>query len=173
MEFLSQKTIFSSRSWKLVQGTYKEGSRKITFNFIEHPQTVVIIPFISKNEIILIRQYRYPLKKFIWELPAGKVKEGESIKECAARELEEETGFKAGKLKKLFSFYSTPGYSSEIIHVFIASELKKGEQKLDEREIIPRVKRFKIKDAIKLITERKIKDGKTILALLSLSLRFK
>jgi ADP-ribose pyrophosphatase len=134
-------------------------------NFIQFRNTVGILPLIEKDKIVLIRQFRFPINKEIWEIPAGKLDKGEKPEIGAKRELKEETGYEARELKKIGEFYLSPGYSTEYMYLFLAKGLKKGEQSLDKGEKIREVKIFSRKEVLKMIKTRKIVDAKTILAL--------
>jgi ADP-ribose pyrophosphatase len=140
------------------------GKTKVKRDVVEFPKTVGILPMIEKDKIVLIRQFRSPINKEIWEIPAGKLDRGEKPEEGAKRELKEETGYEAKKLKKIGVFYLAPGYSTEYMHLFLARGLKKGEQSLEKGEKIKEVKIFSKKEVLKMIKSRKIVDGKTILA---------
>src|SRR5262245_44688540 len=91
---------------------------------ILHPGGVCAVPVLADGRIILVRQFRYPLQKYILELPAGKLDSGESPLDTIARELEEEAGVRAARIERLCSFYTSPGISNEILHVFIARDLE-------------------------------------------------
>jgi ADP-ribose pyrophosphatase len=132
---------------------------------VEHPGAVAMLPVISRDRILLINQYRYPVGKWILEVPAGTLKDGESPDECALRELEEETGYKARTLKKLLTIYPSPGYSTESIHIYVASELEKSTQKLEEDEELTVIE-MDVDEAIEELMRRDEIDGKTLLALL-------
>ncbi len=138
---------------------------KIKWDLVNVPRAVGILPLIGKDKIVLIRQFRFPINKEIWEIPAGKLKKGEKPEIGAKRELEEETGYMAKNLKKVGEFYLSPGYSTEYMYLFLARGLKKGQQNLSKREKIKEVKVFSKKEILKMIKERKIVDAKTILAL--------
>jgi ADP-ribose pyrophosphatase len=141
------------------------GKAKIKRDVVKFPKTVGILPLIGKDKIILIRQFRFPIGKEIWEIPAGKLDRGEKPEIGAKRELKEETGYEAKELKKIGEFYLSPGYSTEYMYLFLAKGLKKGEQSLDKGEKIKEVKIFSRKEVLKMIKSRKIVDAKTILAL--------
>ncbi|MGB9729786.1 MAG: NUDIX hydrolase [Thermoprotei archaeon] len=128
---------------------------------VEHPGAVAILAFLDDNTILMVKQYRRAVDKILLELPAGTLKIGETPEQCAARELEEETGYKARKIEKLGAFYLAPGYSNEILHVFIAKELEKSQQKLEIDEDI-RVEKIGIKELLTMINNGEIKDAKTI-----------
>lgn len=159
---LQKKIIYKGREITL-ELIKRENFQK---EIVVFPNTVAILPLISKRKIILIRQYRFPAKKELWEIPAGKLKKGEKPEMGAKRELREETGFQAGKLEKIGEFYLSPGYLTEYMHLFRATFLKKGDQSFDKDEIIKDVKIFDLKKAFEMIKKKKIIDAKTILAIL-------
>lgn len=149
---------------KLIEGKLK--GKHIKKEVVVFPNSVTILPLIEKNKIVLIKQYRFPIEKEIWEVPAGKLDKGEDPADCAKRELKEETGFIAEKLEKIREFYLAPGYSTEYTTLFRATLLKKGEQALTDSEIISKVKVFRLDHALKMIENGEIIDAKTILALM-------
>jgi len=124
----------------------------------------VVVPVIS-DEIILVHQFRKPPEKVFIELPAGKLEYGEDPAVCAARELKEETGYSAGRLVKIMELYPAPAFSDEILHVFLATELSKGEASPDEGEFIT-AKAYKIAEALAMIEEGIINDSKTVAGIL-------
>jgi ADP-ribose pyrophosphatase len=136
-------------------------------DLVIHPGASVIIPILPDNKVVLVRQYRFPIKQYTWEVPAGTLKKGEPPLVCAKRELEEETGFKAGKIRKLLHFYSSPGFLVEKMHIYLATNLKKGKQNFDEDEDID-VGIFTIAETKRLIKTNKLTDSKTLIALLYL-----
>jgi ADP-ribose pyrophosphatase len=115
---------------------------------------------------MLVKQYRYSVKDFVLEIPAGTIEKGETPEESIKRELQEEISYKPGKLEKLGWVYLTPGYSNEKIHLFKATELEKAKKKAEEDENIEVVK-MKIEEALSKIRSGEIKDGKTVIAILS------
>ena len=131
---------------------------------IEHPGAALIVPFLSPNKIIFLRQYRAVMKKVLYELPAGTTSPGESPLACARRELPEETGYSARKIKKAGFIYPVPGYSTEVIHIFMAEGLKPQKAEKDFDEIIQTVvlSRAQVR---RLFRQGKIHDAKTICAL--------
>lgn len=141
------------------------GKMKVKRDVVNFPKTVGVLPLVGKNKFILIKQFRFPIKKEIWEIPAGILEKGEKPEIGAKRELKEETGYEANELKKIGEIFLTPGYSTEYMYLFLAKGLKKGEQKLDEGEMIKEVKIFSKKEILKMIKNQEIVDGKTILAL--------
>lgn len=131
---------------------------------IDHPEAAAIIPFISDDEIIMVRQFRYALEKETLEIPAGKVDPGESAEGCARRELLEETGYEAKELKFIYTYAPAIGYSNELIHVYSAHKLKKLNAKIDQREIIS-LEILHLERIKGMIKEGLIVDGKTLIAL--------
>ena len=136
----------------------------VRLQLIEHPGAVLIVPFLTKDKILILRQYRPAIGQTLYELPAGTLEPGERNQTCAHRELIEETGFRARTLKRLGKIYPVPGYSTEIIHIFQAQKLTPAFAPGDADEIIePRVmSRGEIR---RLFLRGQIVDAKTICAL--------
>lgn len=131
---------------------------------VRHPGSVSILP-VEDGHVYLIKQYRYPLDGYIWEIPAGTLEEGESPEECARRELEEETGLRAGRLEKMFEAYLIPGYGTEKMHFFLATELSQGEMHPEPSEKIE-VHKLPLDRVLKMVRDNEIVDAKTVAALL-------
>lgn len=139
----------------------KTGKRE----YVRQPDAVAAIPFLDRENIILVKQYRYPIRRITYELPAGKTAKNEKPVVCMKRELEEETGFTSNNIKKLISFYPSTAFSTEMLHIFAATNLKKVKTKPDEDEFIEsEIVRYK--KALQWITSGKILDAKTIIGLL-------
>lgn len=132
---------------------------------VEHPGGVCILPVDSDNCCYMVRQYRYPVGRSMLEAPAGKLEYGEDPEECAARELSEETGFDSGKLVYLGRFYTSPGISTECLHIYLALDLKKGSMHLDEDEFL-NVEKHSLSSLLKMVMNGEIQDGKTATAIL-------
>lgn len=163
---LSSKTLYEGRVLRLkVDHIIEPGNIKATREVVEHPGSVVILPFLSNGQIILVRQYRYPANQSMWELVAGSMETGESVIRAARRELLEETGYRARFLKTILSFYSSPGFLTERMYLVEARDLtfSKANPEADERI---EVKEFSQSQVKQLLTEKKIKDGKTLVGLL-------
>ncbi len=118
------------------------------------------------GKILLVKQFRYPYQEEIWEIPAGKKNQGECAQETAIRELEEEGGIIAERVEKMFDIYPTPAYNTEIISIFRAVNVRKGNVHLDEDEFLT-AKWFDKKELKKMINDGEIKDAKTLIALLA------
>ncbi len=134
----------------------------------DHPGGAAVVPLFDDGTVILVHQYRYPVKKHLLELPAGKLDPGEDPQVCAARELEEETGYVAGSMKKLTAIYTTPGFCSEQLHIFVATALKKSSrgQRLEEGELDLTIRQFPLEQVVSMIAQGEIVDGKTICGIL-------
>lgn len=135
-----------------------------TREVVVHPGGVVAIPVLDDGRLLLIRQFRYALKKYVLEFPAGKMEGSYSPDEAIARELEEETGHSAGSLEHLCSFYTSPGISTEFVHLFLARNLKPVPQRLEEGEHIV-VEPLELRKCLDLARRGEILDGKTLLGL--------
>lgn len=142
---------------------------KAVREWIEHPGASAVIPLLPDNQIILVRQFRYPVGKVTLEVPAGKLdKVGEDPIECARRELSEETGYSAGKIWKLTTIATTVGFTNEYIHLYAASDLKAGELHPDSDEFINVVK-VPLTAALQMVETGKIFDAKSAVLILLLA----
>ncbi len=133
---------------------------------VEHPGACAVAALLENKKLLLVKQYRKPFDEFLLEIPAGKLDAGESPEECAARELEEETGYTASELIEIMDFYPSPGYSNEKIKIFKAAGLKKTIKMPDPDEFIQTVK-VDADEALSYVKTGKIKDGKTVAAILA------
>lgn len=136
--------------------------KEATRDVVRHPGAAVILPVTDDWKILMVEQYRKPCEMVSLELPAGKLDAGEPPEECARRELQEETGYIAGKLEKVLTIHSTPGFSDEVLHMFIATNLVPNKANPDEDEFIS-CKEYEIPELISMIEEGKITDAKTII----------
>lgn len=137
----------------------KQSTREI----VNHPGAVAIIPINDNGELLLVRQFRKALEKEIYEIPAGKLEKGENPDACALRELEEETGFKSDVLEKVASFYTSPGFADELIHIYYTKSLIKGKEQLDEDEFLDLVP-VSLDEARSMVSDGRIHDAKTVYA---------
>lgn len=141
------------------------GGRRVIRDLLIHPGAVVVIPLLGEDRIVMLRQYRPGPSRWIVELPAGTIEEGEDPEETAERELLEETGYRAGRLRQLFKMYSSPGVSNEVLYVFLARDLEyEGPSHQEDEEIEVIV--VGLSEAIEMIGRGDIVDGKTIASLL-------
>jgi ADP-ribose pyrophosphatase len=137
---------------------------------IRHPGASAVVPFLSDPtgddpQVLLIRQYRYAAERYLYEVPAGRLDPGESPADCARRELREETGCQAQGVEHLFTMYTTPGFTDEKIHVFMAVGLTRGEVAREADEFIE-VETMPLSRALGLVERGEIQDAKTALALM-------
>ena len=137
---------------------------------VRHPGASAIVPFLSDPKgndpaILLLRQYRYAAERFLLEIPAGRLEPGEDPTTCAIRELREETGCTATRMEQMTTIFTTPGFTDERIHLFMATGLERGEVAHEHDEFIE-VQTFRLSDALRMIETGEIVDAKTALALL-------
>ena len=140
-----------------------------TLEMIRHPGASAVVPLLGDPgddpEVLLIRQYRYAADQFLYEIPAGRLDPGETPADCARRELQEETGFTAERVEHVFTMYTTPGFTDEKIHLFVATGLVAGQahREADEfMELVP----TRLSRALSMVEQGEIQDAKTALALL-------
>ena len=144
----------------------------VELEVIRHQGAAAVVPLKDDGSVVLIRQYRHAAGGYIYEIPAGKLDPGEDPRQCAARELEEEIGCRASSFTRLLSFFTTPGFTDEVIHVFLATGLSPGTQHLDHDEVLEVVE-MPLAEAIAQIQDGTIRDGKTIVGLQAVYLRRK
>ena len=132
---------------------------------IEHNGGVALAAITPAGKMVLVRQYRKAAEKAVLEVPAGKIEIGEEHRVTAERELKEETGYTAGKIEFITSFYSSIGYSTEVIYLYYATELIPGEPDFDDNEALD-ILEFELKDLKKMVLSGEIEDAKTIAAIL-------
>jgi len=137
---------------------------------IRHSGASAVVPFLDDPEsddprILLIRQYRYATEGYVYEIPAGRLDEGEDPAACAMRELREETGYTAGKLRPLTTFYTTPGFTDERIHLFLATDLQSGQTEREADEIMD-LHPMRRSEVLRMVQSGDIMDGKTMVGLL-------
>lgn len=166
-KMISSKNIYKGRIVNLRVDEVVLPDGKITSReVVEYAGAVAVVPVNEKGELLLVRQYRYAVGETLLEIPAGKIERGEDYASSAARELVEETGYEAGNLKHLISFYSTPGFTNEQIHLFLATELTLKVQDLDEDEFIE-VESVNMKKAAEMIMSGEICDAKSVAGILA------
>lgn len=162
---ITTKEIYNGKVFDIIKdevelSTGKKSIREVAM----HPGGVVVVAQKDKDTILLVKQFRYPIKEVSLELPAGKLERGEDPDLAAARELEEETGFVGKTWKALGYIYTTPGFCDEKLYLYYATDLEFTKQNPDEGEIIDYFE-FKIEDVFKMIKNGEINDSKTICAL--------
>ena len=166
---LASKPIFDGKVVSLRVDTVRlPDGREATREVVGHQPVVVVIPIDSNNNVILVRQYRYPVGAALLEAPAGGVEGSEQLQDCAQRELQEEVGHKARSMKDIGRFWASPGISTELIHAYVARDLVPSQLEPDPDENIV-IERYPLSRVAGLIREGEIQDGKTIAALLILT----
>ncbi len=136
----------------------------LELEIVRHPGAAAIVPLRPDGTVLLTRQYRHAAGGYIYEIPAGKLDPGEDPRACATRELEEETGYRAASIQPLLSMLTTPGFTDEVIHLFLATGLAPGVQRLERDEVL-QVTEMPLERAIDLIGDGTIRDAKTIVGL--------
>ena len=163
---ISGEQVFSGRVIDLsVDKVELEDGKITTRELITHPGGVCVVPINEKGEVYMVKQFRYPFRQVLLEIPAGKLEKGEDHRLCGIRELKEEIGAQAGLFEYLGCLYPTVAYDTEIIHMYLARELTFGEQDLDEGEFIDVIK-MPFEKAVEMVMNNEIPDAKTQLALL-------
>lgn len=160
------ETILRARKFNVERGEYEiPGRGMVQRELVVHPGAVLIIPLLDCRNVVMIHNYRFAVGQELIELPAGTLEAGEDPMDCAARELQEETGYRAGRLESMGHFYTSPGFTNEIMHVFTATDLKEGPQELDDGEQI-RVEVMPLADVFDACGSGRITDAKTVAALM-------
>jgi ADP-ribose pyrophosphatase len=144
--------------------------RSVVREVVEHAAVVAIVALDERSCVLLVRQYRLPAGKPLLEIPAGGIDPGESGEEAAQRELQEETGYRAGRLERLGGFFASPGYCDEYMHLFLASDLEPSPLRADADESI-QVVRLPLAEALRLVERGEICDAKSIIGLWAVARR--
>ena len=139
--------------------------QQVELDIVRHPGASAVVPFVSVDEVLLIRQYRHAAGGSILEVPAGKLDPGDTPEQCAARELEEEAGRRAGRLEKLSWIFTTPGFTDEVIHLFAAFDLEPVPTRHERDEVIELVP-MRLSTALELVWSGQLHDAKSAMALL-------
>lgn len=164
-EFIDSKKVFEGRVFDVRVDTVREHGQTYVRDIVVHSGSAVILPVFDDGTIALVKQYRHPAVKYLLELPAGTLNDQERPEVGAARELEEELGLVAGRLEKLCEFFISPGFLTEKMWLYLATDLRETQQRLEDDEAIEIV-RLPIDRALQMITDNEIEDAKTIIGLL-------
>lgn len=166
---LRRDVLYAGKVFDLLvdQVAYPSGATGVR-EIARHPGGAVVVPVLDNGEVVLVRQWRWPIEGTLLELPAGKLAPGEDPAACAARELTEETGWIAGRLEPLTSIYTTPGFCDEVLHIFLGTSLRPSPaghaREEGEREMT--IHTMSLDDAIGRVRRGEIRDAKTIIGLL-------
>ncbi|HKM40061.1 MAG TPA: NUDIX hydrolase [bacterium] len=162
---LEVKDIYRGRIFRVQQALVRlPNGHKAQRDVVRHGGAVAVLAEPKPGQVVLVRQYRYATGEQLWEIPAGKLEDNESPTECAVRELEEETGFYPRHLQQIYSFYTSPGFTSELLHLFYANDLILGRSCTDADEFLA-ITTLPLADALTWLKRGNIKDAKTIIAL--------
>ena len=163
---VSSEKVFEGRIIKVkVDKVEMPDGSTSTRELVEHPGGVGIVALTGNDEIILVKQYRKPLDKVIYEIPAGKLDPGEHHRTCGIRELEEETGLSAKVFDYMGFIYPSPGFTDEVTHVYLAKELTQGETHPDDDEFLD-VEKVPFERALKMVIDGEISDAKSVFGIL-------
>ena len=170
-QILSTETIYKGKIFDVIESEIRHDDIQYKREVVVHKGSAVIVPVFPDGTVALVRQYRYAAEQFLLEVPAGTLNKDEDPELGAAREVEEEIGVRAGKIEKLSEFYVSPGFLTEKMHLFLATELTETEQRLEDDEILT-IERDTFPDAFELIRSGEIQDAKTIVGLVLAGARF-
>ena len=162
---LGRSTIYQGRVIRLIRERLEIGGRRLIRETILHPGAVVVVPVLGGGRILFVRQYRRAVQRELLELPAGTLEAGERRMACARRELEEETGYRAGRLRRIGQFYAAPGFLSEQMTIFLADQLTRTQASPEPDELLRPVI-LSLQHALRYIRTGRICDAKTIVGVL-------
>ena len=162
---IDRKNVFKGKVIDFSVDTVIFPKQQVEMECINHPGGAAVVPLLSDMSVVLIKQYRHCMGDTIWEIPAGRLEPDENPMDCARRELLEEVGFKATNVQKLTEIYSAPAYCTEVIYIFLATDLIPDKQKLEDDEII-KVVNLPFEKAIEKVKMGEIRDAKTVVGLL-------
>ena len=163
-KIVSSEKVFQGRVFNITVDTIQEGDVTYQREVVRHHGSAVILPVFSDGTIAFVRQYRHPALRYLLELPAGTLEVGERPEIGAARELEEELGYVAGRMEKLAEFFVSPGFLEEKMWLFLATDLVQTQQRLEADEILD-VVRVPFSEALLMIADGEIEDAKTVIGL--------
>jgi ADP-ribose pyrophosphatase len=164
-EILSNETIYHGKVFDISISEIRENDAVYKREIVNHHGSAVIIPIFADKTIALVKQYRHAAREYLLEIPAGTLSEGEAPEIGAARELEEEIGVTAKNIQKLSEFYVSPGFLTEKMNLFMATDLTESVQNLDEDEFLS-IERLSFAEAFEKIRSNEIQDAKTIIGLI-------
>jgi ADP-ribose pyrophosphatase len=165
-KILKSEMVFRGRVFGVRRDVVQEpGGVRATREVITHPGSVVVLPVLAEGRILMIRQYRHAARQYLWELVAGRIDEGETVKEAAARELKEETGYVAKRFSEFLDVFPTPGFLEERMHILLAEGLKAGEAEPEaDEKIISHA--YRTEELKRMMKNGRLRDGKSIAGIL-------
>ncbi len=162
---IESRQIFAGRIVKLrVDTVVLPNGKESTREIIEHSGAVAILALDEANNVIMVRQFRKPVERALLEIPAGTLEVNEDPLDCARRELQEETGYTARHWEKVISYYSTPGFTDELLHIYLAKGLTRGDKAPDIDEFVETVP-VPLPEAYQMVRDGQIVDGKSIIGI--------
>lgn len=166
-KIMQSELLFENRWIELYEDKVKIKTGKTKhYTWYKSPDVAVIVPFLSKDTIVMIRQYRHPLRKVLLEFPAGHVENNENPENTARRELLEETGYRAREIEEVYAYHPSVSISKQFVHVYRARSLIKGEYKHDSMEDIRKIDFVTVKELKQMIAKRKVESAGTLIAYL-------
>lgn len=164
-EIVSTETVYKGKVFDVQLAQIREGENEYAREIVTHHGSCVIVPVFADNRVALVKQYRHPAKKYLLEIPAGTLNENEAPEIGATREVEEEIGVRAGKIEKLTEFYVSPGFLTEKMHLFLATDFTETKQNLDEDEFLS-IEKFSFEQIFEMIKNGEIEDAKTMIGVI-------
>lgn len=166
-KFVRKKTVWRGRAVDFRVDTVRLPNGKLaTREFLDHPGAVGVVPLLPGRRVVMVRQYRHPVREVTLELPAGKLDARESPLSCVRRELREETGYTARRITPLLQYWPTPAFANEVLHMYVAEGLKAGKMSTDEDEFLECVA-LPFGKALDMVRQGGIRDSKTVIGLLA------
>lgn len=166
-EPINDETIYAGKRVTLIKRLLRVKDNVVAREVVRFGEAAAALPVLLGGKVVLIRQFRAPINGWILEIPAGVVEPGESPEDTIRRELIEEIGYEAGSLRKLFSVHTTPGYSDEVLHIYVAEDLKYVGARPEKYEVIETVVFKDVDEALRAVLSEPVADAKTLLALLA------
>ena len=166
IKLVKSKKIYVGKSWSLRLDKFRFNDRIIEKEIVEHLPSVGMIPILDNENILLVSQYRIAARKNLLEIPAGKIEQGETPRQAALREMAEEIGY-VGTLVPLLKIYLAPGYDTELMYIYVATDLKKIRRRRGDDDEIITIKKIKISTAIEKCISGEVEDSKSITAILT------
>ena len=170
METLSSEPVYNGKVFDIRIDAIRDGDVEYKREIVEHKGSAVVIPVFDDGTVALVRQYRHAAGKHLLEICAGTLNVGEDPELGARRELQEEIGVTAGKIEKLCEFYVSPGFLTEKMHLYLATELTETQQNLEDDEILT-VERHQVLDLMKMVENGEVEDAKTIIGIIQTAAR--
>ena len=169
MKATSRRILHTGRNFSFTLETVRlDNGKTVDVEMVRHPGATAVVALTPEWQVILLRQYRHSAGEYIWEIPAGTIEPGEAPETCARRELAEEAGLTAVRWEALGELYALPGYSDEIIHLFLAQGLSPTTQRLDQDEMLT-VHAIALHECLDMVQNGQLRDAKSMAALLRLS----